>query len=328
VGEDSGEVLNIRGLRVDFHTKRGVVRAVRGLDLSVRRAEIVGVVGETGCGKSVTALSVLRLIPRPGVISAGWVMFHNQDLLRLPEKHLRSVRGNRISMIFQEPSSSLNPVFRVADQIAEVLRFQVGLAPRVARGRAVDLMREVGIPDADVRARCYPHQLSGGMNQRIMIAMALACSPEILIADEPVTALDATIKGQILSLLRQLRDRHGSSIVLITHDLGIVAHTCDRVAVMYMGRVVEAAPVDVLFRWPLHPYTRGLLGSLPGLHLDRSELQVIPGSVPGPYDLPAGCSFHPRCAIAGVDCPESEPVLADVGDGHLVACHCDVGGLQ
>ena len=256
----------------------------------------MGLVGESGCGKSVTSLSIMRLVARPGRIEAGEVMFDGQDLLKLRPEDMRKVRGDRISMIFQQPTSSLNPVLDVGRQIGEVLELHRGMKRGAARARAGELLRMVGIPDPERRLKNFPHEMSGGMAQRVMIAMALACEPELLIADEPTTALDVTIQAQILDLMRNLREETGTAIILITHDLGVVAEMCDRVAVMYAGEIVEQADVTTLFRSPRHPYTRGLIGSLPVVGIERDELAVIPGNVPNLIDLPKGCRFAPRCA--------------------------------
>jgi oligopeptide/dipeptide ABC transporter ATP-binding protein len=320
----SDTILEVRGLKTYFYTEDGVVKAVDGVDLSVRRGEVLGLVGESGCGKSVTSFSILRLVGVPGKIVAGEIVFEGEDLLRLPETEMMRIRGNRISMIFQQPTSCLNPVFKVGDQISEVLRVHQRLGKEKERARAVELLQTVGIPEPEKRANAYPHELSGGMAQRVMIAMALACMPELLIADEPTTALDVTIQAQILDLLRNLRTHLNTSIVLITHDLGIVAEMCERVAVMYAGRVVEEATVEALFSEPLHPYTMGLIGSIPVLGQVKDRLDVIPGSVPNLIDLPPGCKFAPRCR-ARVEhalgaCTQAEPELRLAAPGHRVRC--------
>jgi len=288
-------LLEIRGLHTSFATRHGSVKAVDGIDLHVDRGEIMGLVGESGCGKSVTALSIMRLVTKPGRIDSGEIMFDGQNLLGLSGESMRKVRGNRISMIFQQPTSSLNPVWDVGRQIEEVLQIHRGMKGRAAEARALELLRMVGIPDPERRLKAFPHEMSGGMAQRVMIAMALACEPELLIADEPTTALDVTIQAQILDLIRSLRDETGTAIILITHDLGVVAEMCDRVAVMYAGEIVEHSSVGALFREPQHPYTRGLIGSIPVVGDVRDELAVIPGNVPNLIDLPAGCRFAPRC---------------------------------
>ena len=317
-------LLEVKGLRTSFYTRDGAVRAVDGIDFNVDRGEIMGLVGESGCGKSVTSLSLMRLVAKPGRIEAGEILFDGRDLLKLSGDDMRKLRGERISMIFQQPTSSLNPVWNVGAQIEEVLRIHRGLKGRVARDRTLDLLRMVGIPDPDRRLRNFPHELSGGMAQRIMIAMALACEPELLIADEPTTALDVTIQAQILDLIRTLRDETGTAIVLITHDLGVVAEMCDRVAVMYAGEIVEHADVRTLFRDPLHPYTRGLIGSIPVVGQVTDELAVIPGNVPNLIDLPAGCRFAPRCTTRVernvTEALERHPELRPIAAGHDVRC--------
>jgi peptide/nickel transport system ATP-binding protein len=317
-------LLEVRGLRTSFYTRDGVVRAVDGIDFHVGRGEILGLVGESGCGKSVTSLSIMRLIAKPGVIEAGEVLFDGKDLMKVPASEMRQVRGNRISMIFQQPTSALNPVWDVGRQVAEVLEVHRGMKRKAARRRALDLLKMVGIPDAERRLDAYPHELSGGMAQRVMIAMALACEPELLIADEPTTALDVTIQAQILDLVRDLRDRTGTAIILITHDLGVVAETCDRVAVMYAGEIIEQAPVLELFAAPRHPYTRGLLGSIPVLGDVRESLTVIPGNVPNLIDLPPGCRFAPRCTSRihheATIAPDAHPALLRIAESHEARC--------
>ncbi|HEX5015302.1 MAG TPA: ABC transporter ATP-binding protein [Candidatus Limnocylindrales bacterium] len=317
-------LLEVNGLRTSFYTRDGVVHAVDGINFHVDAGEIMGLVGESGCGKSVTSLSILRLVAQPGRIEAGEVLFDGTDLLKVSEHDMRKIRGDRISMIFQQPTSSLNPVWDVGTQIEEVLRIHRGMTEKAARSRAADMLRMVGIPDPERRLKNYPHEMSGGMAQRVMIAMALACEPELLIADEPTTALDVTIQAQILDLMRHLRDELGTAIVLITHDLGVVAEMCDRVAVMYAGEIVEETDVVSLFRDPKHPYTRGLIGSIPVVGAAVDELAVIPGSVPNLIDLPSACRFAPRC-LARVEanleiCTEVHPSLLPVHDGHDVRC--------
>jgi oligopeptide/dipeptide ABC transporter ATP-binding protein len=327
-------LLEVKGLRTSFFTRDGVVRAVDGIDFHVDRGEIMGLVGESGCGKSVTSLSIMRLVAKPGRIEAGEVMFDGRDLLKISDDEMRKIRGDRISMIFQQPTTSLNPVWDVGSQIEEVLRIHRGMKGKVARSRAADLLKMVGIPDPERRLKNFPHEMSGGMAQRVMIAMALACEPELLIADEPTTALDVTIQAQILDLMRNLRDETGTAIVLITHDLGVVAEMCDRVAVMYAGEIVEHTDIVSLFRLPKHPYTKGLIGSIPIVGAVQDELAVIPGNVPNLVDLPKGCRFAPRCqarieedvAIA----TEVHPALLPVQSGHDVRCwlyHDAAGGL-
>ena len=317
-------LLEVRGLHTSFHTRAGVVRAVDGIDFEVRRGEIMGLVGESGCGKSVTSLSILGLVTKPGKIEGGQILFDGTDLLKMSQDQLRHIRGERISMIFQQPTSALNPVWQVGRQIAEVLELHRKMKPGPAWERARELLRMVGIPDPDRRLKSYPHEMSGGMAQRVMIAMALACEPELLIADEPTTALDVTIQAQILDLMRNLRDELGTAIILITHDLGVVAEMCDRVAVMYAGEIVEQTDVVPLFRDPLHPYTRGLIGSIPVLGEERDALSVIPGNVPNLVDLPVGCRFAPRCLARieeGIDNAfEEHPTLLPVQPGHAVRC--------
>ncbi|MBN1953454.1 MAG: ABC transporter ATP-binding protein [Anaerolineae bacterium] len=318
-------MLDIRDLRTYFYTQDGVVKAVDGVDFSVRQGEIVGLVGESGCGKSVTALSVLRLIAHPGKIESGEIFFDGVDLLTLPRREMTRIRGSRISMIFQQPTSCLNPVFDIGDQLAEVLAIHKKLKRRVGRERAVELLNTVGIPDPEKRIHAYPHELSGGQAQRTMIAMALACDPELLIADEPTTALDVTIQAQILDLMRSLQDSSGAAIILITHDLGIVAEMASRVAVMYAGQIVEEADVTTLFDEPLHPYTRGLLASIPVLGQVKDELEVIPGVVPNLIDLPPGCRFAPRCRYRMPVCSEQDPAILTVASGHRVRCWLHAG---
>jgi len=312
--------LEIRDLEVHFRTEDGLARAVDGVSLRVPAGETLGVVGESGCGKSVTALAVLRLLPEPPAVYAGGeVRWRDRDLLALPPAELRRVRGNEIAFVFQEPMTSLNPVFTVGDQVAEAARTHRGLSRREARQEAVEALRRVGIPSPELRVDEYPHQLSGGMKQRVMIAMALTCEPDLLIADEPTTALDVTIQAQILELLRRLQDEEGLGVLLITHDLGVVADTAREVAVMYAGRIVERASAGQLFGGPRHPYTVGLFRSLPGLGEPGSRLASIPGSVPSPLDLPSGCRFANRCPRPAEQC-EEPPALEEGEPGHAVAC--------
>ena len=317
-------LLEVRDLRTSFRLREGNVRAVTGVDLAVRRGEILGLVGESGCGKSVTSLSIMRLIAAPGVIEGGEVIFDGQDLLKLPEQRMRDIRGNRISMIFQQPTSSLNPVLTVGFQIGEVLEAHRNMKRKAARQRALELMRMVGIPDPARRLAAYPHEMSGGMAQRVMIAMALACEPELLIADEPTTALDVTIQAQILDLMRRLQHETGTAIILITHDLGVVAEMCQRVAVMYAGEIIEQTDTRSLFRQPLHPYTQGLIGSIPALGQTKDELAVIPGTVPNLIDLPSGCRFAPRCGArveyAVEPAADVHPDLRRLAGAHDVRC--------
>ena len=320
-------VLAIADLRTHFHTRDGVVRAVDGVSLSIAPGETLGVVGESGCGKSMTALSVMRLVPAPsGRIVSGSIRFEGNELLTLSAAEMRAIRGNRISMIFQEPMTSLNPVMTVGRQIAETLVLHQNLSRRAALGRAVELLALVRIPDARRRAREYPHQLSGGMRQRVMIAIAMACNPTILIADEPTTALDVTIQAQILELMLEMKERTGAAIMLITHDLGVIAQTAQRVVVMYAGRKVEEAPVKALFARPRHPYTRGLMTSIPRLNRLRDDaaaaprLSEIPGVVPSLIGMQDGCSFAPRCAHASEQCRVAFPPEVEMAPDHRVAC--------
>jgi peptide/nickel transport system ATP-binding protein/oligopeptide transport system ATP-binding protein len=316
------ELLTIEGLRTTFRTPNGEIAAVDGVDLSVARGKTLGIVGESGCGKSILSLSVMRLVPPPGRIAAGRISFDGRNLLDLPPAEMRSLRGNRIAMIFQEPMTSLNPVFTVGDQITEAMRAHDRQASSSAlRDRAIAALGRVRIPAPERRFEEYPHQMSGGMRQRVMIAMALACAPDLLIADEPTTALDVTVQAQILDLLRDLQRETGMAIILITHDLGIVAEMADEVAVMYAGRVVERAPGAAIFDDPQHPYTLGLLGSIPKIEETRDRLLAIEGAVPPPFALPSGCRFHPRCVFADARCTAQDPPLRVINEAHRVACH-------
>ena len=317
-------LLSIRGLRTYFDTEAGVAKAVDGVDLDIRPGEVLGLVGESGSGKSVTALSVLRLIPSPpGRIVSGEVQFKGRNLLALSWDDIRKVRGSEISMIFQEPMTSLNPVFTIGMQVTEVVLQHEPVSQEEANRRAVDILTEVGIPDAARRMTQYPHHLSGGMRQRVMIAMALVLNPDLLIADEPTTALDVTIQAQILDLMLQLKERRpGAAILLITHNMAVVAETCDRVAVMYGGKIQEVGPVDRLFENPLHPYTQGLLGSIPRVDGIRARrLNVIPGTVPSILEMPAGCKFITRCPHRFEPCADKEPPLIEMEPDHMVRCH-------
>ncbi len=322
--ESIDKILEVKGLKTQFFTETGVVRAVDGVDFYVKRGEVLGIVGESGCGKSVTSLSIMRLIGQPGEIVAGEIIFDNQDLVQLPESEMLKMRGNRITMIFQQPTSCLNPVFRVGEQLSEVLFIHQDLGKAAGEKRAIELLTMVGIPEPESRIKAFPHELSGGMAQRVMIAMALACVPELLIADEPTTALDVTIQAQILDLMRNLGSKLETSIILITHDLGVVAEMCDRVDVMYAGRIVEEAPVLELFKEPKHPYTMGLISSTPILGQAGKSLVGIPGSVPNLIDLPPGCKFAPRCLPRVQNnltiCTEEEPELKAIAANHLVRC--------
>jgi len=317
-------LLEVKNLHTYFQTREGLVCAVEGVSFYLDRGELLGLVGESGCGKSMTALSIMRLISPPGKIVAGEILFDGKNLLQLSNAEMRHVRGNDIAMIFQDPMTSLNPVFTVGEQIAEALRLHRGLSRKAARAAAIEAMREVSIPDPALRADDYPHQLSGGMRQRVMIAMALACDPKLLIADEPTTALDVTIQAQILDLLNQLRRTRELAVLLITHDLGVVAEVAERVAVMYTGKIVEESPVDELFARPKHPYTEGLLRSVPKLTakdvIKAERLQTIEGTVPRPTALPPGCHFEPRCHFRMPRCREGEIPLHDVMPGVQVRC--------
>jgi oligopeptide/dipeptide ABC transporter ATP-binding protein len=317
-------LLEVKGLKTYFYTEDGVVRAVDGVDFEVYPGEVLGLVGESGCGKSVTSLSIMRLISKPGRVDAGEILLDGENLLEFPEEEMIKVRGNRISMIFQQPQTALNPVFKVGDQLAEVLDIHQDLGKKAGWQRAISLLKMVGVPDPERRVEAYPHELSGGMAQRVMIAMALACVPELLIADEPTTALDVTIQAQILDLMRDMRKEMNTSVILITHDLGVVAEMAERVAVMYAGEIVEQTDVNTLFDEPLHPYTQGLIGSIPVLGEIKEQLDVIPGSVPNLVNLPPGCRFAPRCQARMKHdltiCTEQKPELDEVKMGHKVRC--------
>ncbi len=320
----SKPLLEVKGLKTYFFTEDGVVKAVDGVDFDVLPGEVLGLVGESGCGKSVTSFSIMRLVGPPGRVIDGQIMFEGRDLLKISESEMVHMRGDRISMIFQQPQSSLNPVFKVGDQVAEVLQIHESKNKDTSWEQAVELLKLVGIPDAGRKAHAYPHEMSGGQAQRVMIAMALALSPQLLIADEPTTALDVTIQAQILDLIRDLRTRLGTSVILITHDLGVIAEMADRVAVMYAGRIVEHTDVNTLFEKPMHPYTQGLIGSIPVLGEVREALDVIPGNVPNLVNLPPGCRFAPRCRAReqyGLEiCTRIEPDLFPVGQAHTVRC--------
>ena len=314
-------LLEVRGLRTHFASERGEVRAVDGVDFRLERGRTLGIVGESGCGKSVTALSIMGLVPQPpGRIAGGEVLLEGEDLLKAPPGRLRDLRGDKLSMIFQEPMTSLNPAFPVGDQIAEALLRHRKLSRSDAQEKAIGMLRKVRIPSPETRAKEYPHQLSGGMRQRVMIAMALACNPALLIADEPTTALDVTIQAQILELMRAPRGELGTAIILITHDLGVVAELADDVIVMYAGRVIERAPVPALFAEPQHPYTVGLLGSIPRLDAEQERLSAIEGFVPDAAAMPEGCRFHPRCPFAIDRCRREEPALAEISRNHFASC--------
>lgn len=317
-------ILNVHDLKTYFFTEDGIVKAVDGVDFSVKAGQVLGLVGESGCGKSVTSLSVMRLVGVPGKVTGGEIFFEGKDLLKLSEDEMVKMRGDRISMIFQQPQSSLNPVFRVGDQVAEVLEIHKGMKRKEAWALAVELLNLVGIPDPTHKAEAFPHEMSGGQAQRVMIAMALALSPKLLIADEPTTALDVTIQAQILDLIRGLREKLDTAVILITHDLGVIAEMADQVAVMYAGEIVEYADVAPIFARPLHPYTQGLIGSIPVLGKVVNRLEVIPGLVPNLIDLPPGCRFAPRCRLRekyGLQiCKEREPTLVEIEPGHTVRC--------
>jgi peptide/nickel transport system ATP-binding protein len=319
-------LLDVRGLSTDFEMKRGTVKAVRDVSFTVREGEVLAIVGESGSGKSVAALSVMRLLQTPGRVVAGEVIYKGGDLLALSTRDMRDVRGNHISMIFQEPMTSLNPVFTIEDQLTESIRTHMKLDKKAASERAIEMLRLVGIPSPEKRIHDYPHQMSGGMRQRVMTAMALSCDPDLLIADEPTTALDVTIQAQILALLSELRSKIGMAVILITHDLGVVAETADRVVVMYCGQVVEEATAEALFEQPLHPYTLGLLASIPGMDAEETDepLYMIRGMVPNPLNLPTGCAFAPRCDHCIDRCAREMPPLEERADGRKLRCFVDV----
>jgi oligopeptide/dipeptide ABC transporter ATP-binding protein len=317
-------LLEVKNLKTYFFTEDGVVKAVDGVDFYVKSGEVLGLVGESGCGKSVTSLSIMRLIGIPGKVVEGEIYFEGRSVLQLPEAEMVKMRGNRMSMIFQQPQSSLNPVFKIGDQVAEVLQIHQKMNKEQAWEKAVELLRLVGIADPEKKAHSFPHEISGGQAQRVMIAMALALNPQLLIADEPTTALDVTIQAQILDLMRDLRTRMNTAVILITHDLGVIAEMADRVAVMYAGRIVEQTDVRTLFAQPLHPYTRGLMDSIPVLGTVKDELAVIPGSVPNLINLPPGCRFAPRC-LSRLEhnleiCIDNEPDLLPATPNHTVRC--------
>ena len=317
-------LLEVRNLKTHFATKRGEIRSVDGVSFSIEQGEVLSLVGESGCGKSVTALSIMRLVSQPGRIIGGEMLFEGRDLLGLREAEMRQIRGNEIAMIFQDPMTSLNPVYTVGNQIAEAIRLHRKVSKKEAWNQVIEGMRDVAIPAPETRAKSYPHEMSGGMRQRVMIAMALACDPKLLIADEPTTALDVTIQAQILDLLNELREKRNLALLLITHDLGVVAEMADRVAVMYAGKIVEEALVRELFGQPRHPYTEGLLRAVPRLdesgEATKRRLQTIEGVVPNPLDLPPGCRFAPRCLHAREQCGVGEIELARVGEQHFSRC--------
>jgi len=315
------EILRVENLATYFYLDRGIVKAVDDISYTLNEKEILGVVGESGCGKSINAMSILNLIEKPGKIVSGSIKYNGEELVGIPQEKLRKYRGNEISMIFQEPMTSLNPVFRVRDQIIEPLMLHTKMEKKEAYKKAVELLELVGIPRAEKVALDYPHQLSGGMRQRVMIAMALACEPKILIADEPTTALDVTIQAQILKLMTDLQEKTNTAIMLITHDLGVVAQMAHKVVVMYSGKIVEAAPVGKIFDNPKHPYTVGLINSIPSLDQDKEKLETIEGVVPNPFELPSGCYFEPRCKHAMPKCREKHPETYRIDDEHTVSCY-------
>ncbi|MEW6624127.1 MAG: ABC transporter ATP-binding protein [Bacillota bacterium] len=313
-------LLEVKNLRTEFHTEEGVFPALDDISFSLNAGETLGLVGESGCGKSVTALSIMRLLPYAGRITRGSIYFDGQNLLKKNEKEMRKIRGRRLSMIFQEPMTSLNPVYTIGDQVAEVIMIHRNTSKKEALAQAVKALEMVMIPMPESKIKEYPHQLSGGMRQRVMIAMALACNPEILIADEPTTALDVTIQAQIINLMLKLKEELGTAIILITHDLGVVAEMAQRVAVMYAGKIVEMADVQTIFEGALNPYTEGLLKSIPSIEQEGKKLHVIKGSVPHPLHMPQGCSFHPRCPYVIDKCREVPPGLINVSATHYVCC--------
>jgi len=315
-------LLEVQGLKTYFYTEDGVVQAINGVDFTIHPGEVMGLVGESGSGKSVTSLSIMRLLPSSGKIVEGKVLLDGKDLIALPEEKMVKLRGDEISMIFQQPASCLNPVFRIGDQIAETIMVHQDLNKRQAWQQAIEMLRKVGIPAPEKRATAFPHEISGGQAQRVMIAMALSCQPRLLIADEPTTALDVTIQAQIFDLMRQLRDETGTAILLITHDMGVIAEMCDTVAVMYAGQIVEYANVATIFEEPLHPYTEGLLAAIPTLGEMKETLAVIPGSVPNLIHLPQGCKFAPRCPYVKEEiCTANTPDLRDIALNHRARCY-------
>jgi peptide/nickel transport system ATP-binding protein len=321
------DLVNISNLKTYFYTEDGTIKAVDDVSFRIKEGETIGIVGESGCGKSITAMSLMRLIPYPpGKIVGGEIIFENQSILGLSEAEMRKIRGNKISVIFQEPMTSLNPVFTIGDQIMEAVMLHQNLNKADARKKAVETLTLVGIPRGDEIVDCYPHELSGGMRQRAMIAMAISCNPRLLIADEPTTALDVTIQAQILDLMKNLRNKLNSSIMLITHDLGVIAEMADYVVVMYSGKVVEESNVIEIFNNPLHPYTIGLLESKPIITIDKERLYTIPGQVPNPLELPVGCYFNPRCVKAMDICRLQQPSITENSKGHKVACWLYEGG--
>ena len=321
IKETNNILLEVKDLTTYFYTELGIVKAVESVSFNIYKGEIFGLVGESGCGKTVTALSCLSLVRFPGIIETGEIIFKGKDLLKLKGKEIRKIRGADISMIFQDPLSSLNPVFTVGEQIAEVIRLHQGVKKDVSKEKAIQMMKEVGIPLAKERVDDYPHQFSGGMRQRIMIGRALSCSPTLLIADEPTTALDVTIQAQILTILNDLQKKFDLSVLLITHNLGIIAENCQRVGVMYGGYLIEIGSVETIFKDPRHPYTQALMAAIPRLDMSVERLQTLPGSVPDLIDPPEGCRFHPRCPYAKVKCSEEVPTLDEWIPEHKIACH-------
>ena len=315
-------LIQVKNLQISFKYDGVMTPVIRGVSFDIKRGETLGMVGESGSGKSVTSREIMRLIATPPArIDSGEILFEGRDILKMSDDELRSIRGNRISMVFQEPMTSLNPVYTCGDQIMEVIRLHKGVSKKEARQMAIEMLREVGVQSPETRVDCYPHELSGGMRQRVMIAMALSCSPTLLISDEPTTALDPTIQAQILQLIKDMKKKLNMSVLFITHDLGVVAQNCDSVVVMYAGKIVEVAEVCELFDHPAHPYTQGLIMSIPKMSSDVEELYSIDGSIPSFGSLPGGCTFGPRCPYFTEECTKSEPVLKDIGGGHLCACH-------
>jgi oligopeptide/dipeptide ABC transporter ATP-binding protein len=317
----SEKLLDLKNLKTYFYIEDGVVKAVDGVDFEIYPGETLGIVGESGCGKSVTSLSIMRLIPEPpGKIVDGEIIFNGKDLTKLSQSEMRKIRGNDISMIFQEPMTSLNPVYTIGDQISEAIILHKRVSKSEAMRQSIEMLKKVGISLPEQRVHEYPHQLSGGMRQRVMIAMALSCDPQLLIADEPTTALDVTIQAQILELMNSLKDKFNMSIMMITHDLGVIAEIADRVAVMYAGKIVEYTDVKTLFANPKHPYTWGLMNSIPRMDKEVEKLEVIPGIVPSPLNFPEGCKYHTRCPLADEKCRREEPEILEVEEGHQVRC--------
>jgi len=321
ISKSKDVLISVKNLHTFFFTHRGIVKAVDGVDLYIKKKETLGLVGESGCGKSVTALSIMRLVSNPpGRIVKGEIIFERENLLEKSSEKMRKIRGDKISMIFQEPMTSLDPVFTVGEELMETFVLHQSTGKKLAKKKAIEMIKKVGIPEAERRVKEYPHQLSGGMQQRIMIAIALACNPSLLIADEPTTALDVTIQAQILDLIRKLQEELETSVLLITHDLGVIAETCDRVAVMYAGNIVESASVNDLFATPLHPYTIALGKSIPRVNSEASRLNIIPGIVPNLINPPSGCKFHPRCSKAMPLCSKTQPQFIELENDHWVRC--------